>query len=329
MLKHSPAAYAATLAIVATSLLTAAPTAIAQAWPNRPVKILVGFPAGQATDVLARLAAQRLSDTTGQQFYVENRPGAAGNIAFEMTARAAPDGYTLLMGSSGTAAINPALYSKLPFDINRDFAHVVMMADVPQMLVVTPALPVKNVRELIEYAKVRPGKIDYASGGSGLTNHLMMEMFKSATGLHLVHIPYKGGPPALTDLIAGQVSLMFETIIGALPHVKNGKLRALAVSRAKRSAAVADLPTVAESGVPGFDATAWVAMFAPAGTPREIIVRANGDIARGLASPELREKISALGAEAGGGTPEDFSAFHKAELIKWARVVKASGARVE
>ena len=329
MLKHSPAARTATLAILAASLLAAAPTAVAQAWPNRPVKILVGFPAGQATDVLARLAAQRLSDTTGQQFYVENRPGAAGNIAFEMTARAAPDGYTLLMGSSGTAAINPALYSKLPFDINRDFAHVVMMADVPQMLVVTPALPVKNVRELIEYAKVRPGKIDYASGGSGLTNHLMMEMFKSATGLHLVHIPYKGGPPALTDLIAGQVSLMFETIIGALPHVKNGKLRALAVSRAKRSAAVADLPTLAESGVPGFDATAWVAMFAPTGTPREIIVRANGDIARGLASPELREKISALGAEAGGGTPEDFSAFHKAELVKWARVVKASGARVE
>lgn len=329
MLKHSPAAHAAILAILAASLLAAAPTAIAQAWPNRPVKILVGFPAGQATDVLARLAAQRLSDTTGQQFYVENRPGAAGNIAFEMTARAAPDGYTLLMGSSGTAAINPALYGKLPFDINRDFAHVVMMADVPQMLVVTPALPVKNVRELIEYAKARPGKIDYASGGSGLTNHLMMEMFKSATGLHLVHIPYKGGPPALTDLIAGQVSLMFETIIGALPHVKNGKLRALAVSRAKRSAAVADLPTLAESGVPGFDATAWVAMFAPTGTPREIIMRANSDIARGLASPELREKISALGAEAGGGTPEDFSTFHKAELIKWARVVKASGARVD
>ena len=329
MLKHSPAAHAAILAILAASLLAAAPTAIAQAWPNRPVKILVGFPAGQATDVLARLAAQRLSDTTGQQFYVENRPGAAGNIAFEMTARAAPDGYTLLMGSSGTAAINPALYSKLPFDINRDFAHVVMMADVPQMLVVTPALPVKNVRELIEYAKTRPGKIDYASGGSGLTNHLMMEMFKSATGLHLVHIPYKGGPPALTDLIAGQVSLMFETIIGALPHVKNGKLRALAVSRAKRSAAVADLPTLAESGVPGFDATAWVAMFAPTGTPREIIMRANSDIARGLASPELREKISALGAEAGGGTPEDFSTFHKAELNKWARVVKASGARVD
>ena len=329
MLKHPPAAHAAILAILAASLLAAAPTAIAQAWPNRPVKILVGFPAGQATDVLARLAAQRLSDTTGQQFYVENRPGAAGNIAFEMTARAAPDGYTLLMGSSGTAAINPALYSKLPFDINRDFAHVVMMADVPQMLVVTPALPVKNVRELIEYAKTRPGKIDYASGGSGLTNHLMMEMFKSATNLHLVHIPYKGGPPALTDLIAGQVSLMFETIIGALPHVKNGKLRALAVSRAKRSAAVADLPTLAESGVPGFDATAWVAMFAPTGTPREIIMRANSDIARGLASPELREKISALGAEAGGGTPEDFSAFHKAELVKWARVVKASGARVD
>ena len=326
---HLSAARSVALAILAAGFLAAAPAAVAQAWPNRPVKILVGFPAGQATDVLARIAAQRLSDTTGQQFFVENRPGAAGNIAFEMAARAAPDGYTLLMGSSGTAAINPALYGKLPFDINRDFTHVIMMADVPQMLVVTPGLPVKNVRELIDYAKTRPGKIDYASGGSGLTNHLMMEMFKSATGLHLVHIPYKGGPPALTDLIAGQVSVMFETIIGALPHVKNGKLRALAVSRSKRSAVVADLPTVAESGVPGFDATAWVAMFAPAGTPREIIARANSDLARGLATPELREKIAGLGAEAAGGTPEEFSAFHKAELVKWAKVVKASGARVE
>ena len=319
-----------TLFAAAVALLAAgAPPASAQAWPNRPVRVLVGFPAGQATDVLARMAAQRMSDATGQQFFVENRPGASGNIAFEMAARATPDGYTLLMGSSGTAAINPSLYAKLPFDINRDFAHVIMMADIPQLLVVNPNLPVKNVRELIDYAKVRPGKIDYASGGSGLTNHLIMEMFKSATGLRLVHIPYRGGPPALTDLIAGQVSLMFETTVGALPHVRNGKLRALAVSRIKRSTGAPDIPTVAESGVPGFDAAAWIAMFAPAGTPREVIARLNSEINKGIVTPEMREKLVGLGADPVGGTPEDFSAFHKAELAKWAKVVKDSGAKVD
>ena len=326
---HHRTRFALQLLMAGASFAAALPMAQAQAWPNRPVRVLVGFPAGQATDVLARMAAQRLSDATGQQFFVENRPGASGNIAFEMAARAAPDGYTLLMGSSGTAAINPALYAKLPFDVNRDFNHVVMMADVPQMLVVNPNLPIKTVKEFIDYARTRPGKIDYASGGSGLTNHLMMEMFKSATGLHLVHIPYRGGPPALTDLIAGQVSVMFETIVGALPHVKNGKLRALAVSRSKRSAAVADLPTVGESGVPGFDATAWVAMLAPAGTPRDIIMRANAEINKGLATPEIRDRIIGMGAEPGGGTPEEFGAFHKSELVKWAKVVKASGAKID
>ncbi len=319
-----------TLIAAAVTLLAASTSQVsAQAWPNRPVRVLVGFPAGQATDVLARMAAQRMSDVTGQQFFVENRPGASGNIAFEMAARATPDGYTLLMGSSGTAAINPSLFSKLPFDINRDFAHVIMMADIPQLLVVNPNLPVKNVRELIDYAKVRPGKIDYASGGSGLTNHLIMEMFKSATGLRLVHIPYRGGPPALTDLIAGQVSLMFETTVGALPHVRNGKLRALAISRIKRSTGAPDIPTVAESGVPGFDAAAWIAMFAPAGTPREVVARLNSEINKGIVTPEMREKLVGLGADPVGGAPEDFSAFHKAELAKWAKVVKDSGAKVD
>ena len=314
-------------AFIAASLLACASmtTAFAQAWPNRPVRVLVGFPPGQATDVLARMAAQRMSDATGQQFFVENRPGASGNIA----ARATPDGYTLLMGSSGTAAINPSLFAKLPYDINRDFAHVIMMADIPQILVVNPNLPVKNVRELIDYAKVRPGKVDYASGGSGLTNHLIMEMFKSATGLRLVHIPYRGGPPALTDLIAGQVSLMFETTVGALPHVRNGKLRALAISRIKRSAGAPDIPTVAESGVPGFDAAAWIAMFAPAGTPREVIMRLNGEINKGIATQEMRDRLVGLGADPVGGTPEDFAAFHKSELAKWAKVVKESGAKLD
>jgi tripartite-type tricarboxylate transporter receptor subunit TctC len=317
------------LAAAITLLAAGAPPVSAQTWPNRPVRVLVGFPAGQATDVLARMAAQRMSDVTGQQFFVENRPGASGNIAFEMAARATPDGYTLLMGSSGTAAINPSLFTKLPFDINRDFAHVIMMADIPQLLVVNPNLPVKNVRELIDYAKVRPGKVDYASGGSGLTNHLIMEMFKSATGLRLVHIPYRGGPPALTDLIAGQVSLMFETTVGALPHVRNGKLRALAISRIKRSAGAPDIPTVAESGVPGFDAAAWIAMFAPAGTSREVVARLNSEINKGIVTQEMREKLVGLGADPVGGTPEEFAAFHKAELVKWAKVVKDSGARID
>ena len=317
------------LLCAAVTFTAAMPAAMAQAWPNRPVRVLVGFPAGQATDVLARMAAQRMTDSTGVQFFVENRPGASGNIAFEMAARAAPDGYTLLMGSSGTAAINPALYAKLPYDINRDFAHIIMMADIPQLLVVNPNFPAKSVRELIDYAKTRPGKIDYASGGNGITNHLIMEMFKSATGLRLVHIPYRGGPPALTDLIAGQVSLMFETTVGALPHVRNGKLRALAISRIKRSAGVPEIPTVAESGVPGFDASAWIAMLAPAGTPRDILLRVNGELNRGIAAPEMRDKLIGMGADPVGGTPEDFAAFHRAELAKWSKVVKESGAKID
>jgi tripartite-type tricarboxylate transporter receptor subunit TctC len=314
--------------LLAAVLAAAASNSMAQAWPNHPVKILVGFPAGQATDVLARMAAQRLTEATGQSFYVENRPGASGNIAFEMVARATPDGYTLLMGSSGTAAINPALY-KLPYDMIRDFAPVIMMANIPELLLVNNAMPVKTVRELIAYAKARPGKIDYASGGSGLTNHLMMEMFKSATGLRLVHIPYKGGPPALTDLIAGQVSVMFETTTGSLAHVRAGKLRALAVSTAKRSAAAPELPTLAESGVAGFDAAAWIAMLAPAATPKDIVARINAEINKGLASTDMREKLLGLGADQVGGTPEEFGATLKTELASWARVVKESGARID
>lgn len=316
-------------ALATLLLILAASAALAQAWPNRPVRILVGFPAGQATDVLARLSAQRLTDATGQQFFVENRPGASGNIAFEMAARAAPDGYTLLMASSGTAAINPALYGKLPFDMEKDFAPIIMMADVPLFLVVNPTLPVKNVKELIAYAKSRPGKIDYASGGSGLTNHLTMELFKAATGLHLVHIPYKGGPPAITDLIGGQVSLMFETGAGILPHVKSGKLRALAVSRARRTAGAPDLPTVAESGVPGFDATAWISMMAPAATPRDIVARINTELNKSLGVPEVRERMLTLGTDPVGGSAEEFGAMLKVELAKWAKAVKISGAKVE
>jgi tripartite-type tricarboxylate transporter receptor subunit TctC len=315
--------------LAALLLILVTPVAFAQAWPNRPVRILVGFPAGQATDVLARMAAQRLSDATGQQFYVENRPGASGNIAFEMAAKAAPDGYTLLMASSGTAAINPALYSKLPYDMNKDFAPVMLMAEVPLFLVVHPSMPVNSVKELMTYAKARPGKIDYASGGSGLTNHLTMEMFKTATGLHLVHIPYKGGPPAITDLIGGQVSLMFETGPGILPHVKSGKVRALAVSRGKRTAGAPELPTVAESGVPGFDAAAWIGMLAPAGTPREIIARINAELNKGLAGAEMRDRLINMGSDPVGGSAEEFGAFIKSELTKWAKVVKDSGAKVD
>jgi tripartite-type tricarboxylate transporter receptor subunit TctC len=309
------------------ALLAVAPQAFAQAWPARPVKILVGFPPGQATDVMARMAAQRLSDALGQNFFVENRPGASGNIAFEMTARSAPDGYTLLMASSGTAAINPSLY-KLPYDMLKDFAPVIMYAHVPELLLVTPSLPVKTVKEFIDYVRVRPGKVDYASGGSGLTNHLMMEMFKTATGLRMVHIPYKGGPPALTDLMAGQVSVMFETTTGSLAHVKAGKLRALAVSTSKRAAAAPEIPTLTESGVP-FDAAAWIAMLAPANTPREIVARVNAELNKGLSSPETRDRIIGLGSDPVGGTPEDFGATLKSEITRWAKVVKDSGAKVD
>ena len=317
---------------IATALCftAAALPAAAQAdYPNKPVRMLIGFPPGQATDTLGRAVAQKLSQQLGQQFVVENKPGAAGIIATQAAMSSPPDGYTLLISSSGPLAVNPGLYSKLPYDPIKDFAPVAGIGIVPLLLVTNPSFPATSLKELVATAKAKPKSVNYASGGSGVTNHLVMEMFRGAAGVDMTHIPYKGGPPALTDLIGGQVNVMFETSVAALPFVKQGKLRALAVSSSKRIAAAPDVPTVAELGYPGFSGVPWVALVAPANTPAPIIAKLNAEVNKALNSKEIREQFVALGAEPMLMTPEELGAFVKTELTKWTKAVKDSGAKVE
>lgn len=320
-----------TLRLAAALLLGAcALPALAQAdYPNKPVKMLIGFPPGQATDTLGRAVAQRLSTQLGQQFVVDNRPGAAGIIATQAVMGAPADGYTLLVSSSGPLAVNPGLYSKLPYDPIKDFAPVAGIAIVPLILVTNPAFPVTSVKELVALAKAKPKSINYASGGSGVTNHLVMEMFRGTAGIDLTHVPYKGGPPALTDLIGGQVNVMFETSVAALPFVKQGKLRALAVSSAQRISAAPDLPTIAELGYPGFSGVPWVAIVAPANTPAPIVAKLNAEVNKALNTKEMREQFTAQGVEPLVMNPVELAAFFKSELAKWTKVVKDSGAKVD
>ena len=310
-------------------LATVATGAWAQGYPTKPIRIVVPFPAGGATDILARSVAQKLTDAWGQPVIVDNRPGAGGNIGSELVARAAPDGYTLEMGTVGTHAINASLYSKMPYDHVRDFAPVILVAGVPNVLEVNPSLPVHSVQELIAYAKANPGKLNFASSGSGTSIHLSGELFKVMTGVQMTHVPYKGSAPALQDLIGGQVQLMFDNLPPSLPQIKSGKLRALAVTSATRSPALPDTPTIAESGLPGFEASSWFGVLAPAGTPPAIIAKLNTEIAKWLTSPEAKEKMLTLGANIGGGSPEDFAKHIAAETAKWQKVVKASGAKVD
>ena len=316
-------------ALLAFSALAAAPMAGAQAYPAKPIRIVVPFPPGGATDILARAVAQKLTDAWGQAVVVDNRPGAGGNIGSEIVAKAAPDGYTLEMGTVGTHAINASLYAKMPYDHVKDFAPVILVAGVPNVLVVNPTLPVNSVQELIAYAKANPGKLNFASSGNGTSIHLAGELFKVMAGVQMTHIPYKGSAPALQDLIGGQVQLMFDNLPPSLPHIKAGKLRALAVTSATRSSALPDTPTIAESGLPGFEASSWFGVLAPAGTPPAIIARLNAEIGAWLASAEAKEKMLALGANIGGGSPEDFARHIAAETAKWQKVVKASGAKVD
>jgi tripartite-type tricarboxylate transporter receptor subunit TctC len=320
--------------VLLTAVITAiaAPFTFAQGaanYPTKPVRLVVPFPAGGTTDILARAVAQKLSEAWGRQMIVDNRPGAGGNIGSDLVAKSAPDGYTLLMGTVGTHAINPSLYKNMPYDHVKDFAPVILVAGVPNVLVVNPSLPVHSVPELIAYAKANPGKLNFASSGNGTSIHLSGELFKAMTGVEMTHVPYKGSAPALTDLIGGQVQLMFDNLPSSLPFIKAGKLRALAVTSGARAAALPDLPTLAESGLPGFEASSWFGVLAPAGTPRDIVAKLNGAIAGWLASPEAKEKLLAQGAIAAGGTPEDFARHIGAETSKWAKVVKASGAHID
>jgi tripartite-type tricarboxylate transporter receptor subunit TctC len=303
--------------------------ASAQNYPERAIRLVVPFPAAGTTDILAREVAQQLTGALGQTVVVDNRPGAAGNIGSDLVAKSAPDGYTLLMGTVGTHAINPSLYSKMPYDHVKDFVPVVLVAGVPNVLVVNPALPVNSVADLIKLAKDKPGQINFASSGSGTSIHLSGELFKTMAGVDMIHVPYKGSAAALTDLIGGQVQIMFDNLPSALPQIKAGRLRPIAVTSLKRAAVLPDIPTINESGLPGFEASSWFGVLAPAGTPAPIVLRINAEVNQWLQSADAREKLLSQGAEAAGGSPAQFANHIRAETEKWAKVVKASGAKVD
>lgn len=301
--------------------------AFAQTFPAKPIRFLVGFPPGGTNDIVARALAPKLSENLGQQVVVENRGGANTAIASELMARAAPDGHTILLNAPGHAT-NPALI-KLSFDPVKDFAFITLVAESQNLLVVHPSFPPKNVKELIAISRKHPGAINYGSSGIGTTVHLSAELFQYLTRVQWVHIPYRGGGPAVPELIAGQTVLYFGNLPTVIQHARAGRLRPLAVTGAKRSAAAPDIPTVAESGVPGYEVTTWYGISAPAKTPRPIIERLNTEAVRALNSPDLRERLSGLGAEAVGNTPEQYSAFVQNEIAKWGKVIKAAGVKVE
>jgi tripartite-type tricarboxylate transporter receptor subunit TctC len=313
----------------ALAVVVSAGAARAEGFPEKAPRFIVGFTPGGPSDIIARALGQKLSDSWGRQVVIENRPGAGGNIAAELAAKSAPDGYTWLLGNNSILATNQSLYKKLVFDPVADFAPVALVAIQPNILVVNPAVPASSVKELIALARAKPGQLNYASSGSGAAAHLAAELFKTMAGVDMVHVPYKGAQPALTDVIAGQAQLMFATSASVIPYIKAGRLRALAVTSAQRSATVPELPTVSEAGVPGFEAITWHGVVVPRATPGPLVERLNGDIVRALNAPDLRERLESLGAELATGTPQDFADYIAREIPKWAKVVKDSGARAE
>lgn len=324
------------LAVATGAALTlASGLALAQsAWPNRPVKIVVPFPPGGTTDILARAIAPELSRVFGQQFIVDNRGGAGGNVGAELVAKSPPDGYTLLMGTVGTHGINKSLYAKLPYDPQKDFVPITLVAGVPNVMVMNAAkareLNINTVPEFIKYAKAHPGQLSMASSGNGTSIHLAGELFKSRTGIFMTHIPYRGSGPAMLDLVSGNVEVMFDNLPSAMPQIKAGKLKAFAVTSAERSSAMPELPTIEEAaGLKGFEASSWFGLLAPAGTPQDIASRIQQETAKAMATPAIKEKLLAQGAIPGGMVPAEFAKFIDAEIAKWAGVVKASGAKVD
>jgi tripartite-type tricarboxylate transporter receptor subunit TctC len=314
------------LAAAAASLTLLAGAAGAQGFPNKPIRLVVTFPPGGAPDILARLFADKAQ--LGQPVVIDNVPGAGGNIGADRVAKSPPDGHTLVMGTVGTHAINGSLYSKMPYDTVKDFVPVAHVASAPNLLVVTNDLPVKSVAELITWLKANPNKASFGSPGIGSSVHVSGELFKSLTGTNMLHVPYKGRQFAIPDLVGGQIQLMFDNMPSALPMAREGKIRALAQTTATRSQAAPDVPTVAET-VPGFEATTWFAVFAPAGTPRDVVARVNAELQRVFKLPDVLDKLKALGLEPWISTPEELAKFQAGEIIKWAKVVKDSGARAE
>jgi tripartite-type tricarboxylate transporter receptor subunit TctC len=300
----------------------------ADTYPSRPIRMIVAYPPGGGTDQVGRVLADQLTVTLGQNVVVDNRGGATGNIGTELAARAVPDGYTLLMGNVAPNAVNVSLFKKLAFDPVKDFAPVSLVAVTPNILVAHPSMPVKTVKELIAYAKAKPGTLNFPSAGVGSSSHLAGEMLKSLAGISMVHIPFKGGGPALVAVIAGEVQIMFATMPAAMPHVKSGKVKPVAVTTAKRSQAMPELPTIAESGVKGYEASTWYGLLAPARTPPAIVTRLHADTVKILAGP-TRQRLEIQGFEPEGGTPADFAAYIKTEIVKWAKVIKDAGIPAE
>ncbi|HUL95135.1 MAG TPA: tripartite tricarboxylate transporter substrate binding protein [Usitatibacter sp.] len=313
----------------AAVLCLSAFAAHAETYPAKPIHFVVPYPAGGPLDLVARLLGQKVSEAFKQPVVVENRPGAGGNIGADVVAKSAPDGYTLLMGAVATHAINPTLYASIPYNATKDFIPVTQVASTPNVLVVNPQLPVANVREFIAYAKAHPGQLNFGSGSTGSAGHLAGELFKTMAGVEMTHVPYKGAAPAMNDLIGGQIQLMFDNLASSLAQVRAGKIRALAVTTAKRSPLAPELPTIAESGLPGFDISTWFGIFVPAGTPPGIVAQLHDEFVRALAAPEVRSRMLELGAEPVGSTPQQFAAYIQAEAQKYARVIKASGAKVD
>jgi tripartite-type tricarboxylate transporter receptor subunit TctC len=322
---------AACVFATATSQAPAASGAVdtPEAYPSRPVRLIAPFVPGGPTDIVARLVAQKMGDNTKQSVVVENRGGAGGSVGMQLAANSTPDGYTLVLGSSGNLAVNPALDPKLPYDPLRDFQPLTQTTAGPQILIVPTSLPVKTVQDLVALAKAKPGQLNYASGGTGTTTHLGPELLKMMTGVNIVHVPYKGTGQALTDVISGQVQMMMSSALPAVPHLKAGRLRGLGVTSAKRAAAYPEMPTLSESGVPGFETTSWHGMLVPAKTPRAIVQRVHVELVKALTALEVKEKFAGLGMEVVANRPDDFAAYIKSENVKWRKVIATIGLKPE
>ncbi len=319
---------ARTLSIVMAALAAAAGCAQAQSWPTKPVRFIIPWPPGGGADVLARLLAPKLSEAVGRNFIMENRPGAAGNIGTEVAARAPADGYTIVFAYSGTHAINPSLYRQMPFKAT-DFVPISWLSLVPQVVVVHPTLPVKNMKELIALARARPGQVTYASSGNGAVNHLAGELFNTMAGVKMVHIPYKGGAAASFAVLSGETTVILGEPAGVVPHISANKLRAIAVTSGRRSLGMPDLPTVIESGLPGYDVTSWNGVLAPSGTPPEIVSRLTAEFVKAVRAPDLRDKLLVQGFEPVGSTGEEFAEHIRSETVKWGKVVRATGMKID